>query len=156
MCQVVEIKPLGLIVSLPDQLIGHIPITQITSQLTKALEAEQFDDSSQEDNQSEAGKENTPTSPPQLSDMFHTGQFLYAIVTAVRPAGTTEGFSVLGFSRDHYERASMRVELSLVPDTVNIAVEKTDLCSGYVSSSMEDLCLYSQQQQTADYQWFNQ
>jgi rRNA biogenesis protein RRP5 len=36
--QIVTVQPLGLVVSLPNQLLGHVPITNITSQLTAKLE----------------------------------------------------------------------------------------------------------------------
>jgi rRNA biogenesis protein RRP5 len=36
--QIVSILPLALIVSLPNQLYGHVPITNISSQFTELLE----------------------------------------------------------------------------------------------------------------------
>ena len=37
--QVVAVEPLALVVSLPNQLFAHAPITQVSSQLTHALES---------------------------------------------------------------------------------------------------------------------
>ena len=37
--QIASIQPLALIISLPNQLMGHVPITQVTSQLTSRLES---------------------------------------------------------------------------------------------------------------------
>jgi rRNA biogenesis protein RRP5 len=37
--QVVSIGPLALVVSLPNQLYGHVPITQVSSELTSSLES---------------------------------------------------------------------------------------------------------------------
>ena len=36
--QVVSIQPLALILSLPNQLYGHVPITNISPQYTRMLE----------------------------------------------------------------------------------------------------------------------
>lgn len=150
-----EIKSLGLIVSLPYQLMGHIPITQITSQLTNALEAEELRDSEEEDNDDDNVKESQLRSPPELADIFHVGQFVPAIVTGIRPAGTTEGQSILGFSRDRSEKASMRVELSLIPSMVNNGLEKTDLRSGFVSSLFNLFNLRTVHTDHTDHRWFD-
>jgi len=133
LCQVMEIKSLGLIVSLPYQLMGHIPITQITTQLTNALEAEELRDSNGEDSDGDDLMEQQHQSPPELHEIFRVGQFVRAVVTAVRSAGTTERNSLLGFSHEQFEKASMRVELSLIPGMVNSGLEKTDFRSGFVS-----------------------
>jgi len=96
-CQVMAIYPLALIVSLPDQLLGHVPITQISDQLTAALEAadqeedvgsDASDDGDEGDE--EGGGEKRGSSPPDLMEIFQPGQFVSAIVTAIKPPGTTE------------------------------------------------------------------
>lgn len=138
LCQVVATYPLAVIVSLPDQLYGHIPITQISSQFTSALEAAEEDGESEEDSEDEDEETNVDSEqggrkrgPPDLMEIFHVGQHLRAIVTAVRPAGTTEGGS-FSYARDDVERTSRRVELSLIPSQVNASVQKADLQRGFV------------------------
>ena len=41
--QIVSILPLALVISLPNQLFAHVPITNISSQLTAYLEREDAD-----------------------------------------------------------------------------------------------------------------
>ena len=124
-CQIVEVRPYSLIVSLPDQLLGHVPITHISRQLTEALETSVEDD---EDDIDEVEKDTIP----ELSDLFIRGQFLRAVVSAVRPQGTTDS-RISTHLKDNVEKSSRRVELSLIPDQVNSGVSKSDLTRGLVS-----------------------
>lgn len=39
LCSVLAIHPLAVVVSLPNQMLGHIPVTQISSQFTQRLQA---------------------------------------------------------------------------------------------------------------------
>ena len=65
-CQVLAVNPYTLVVSLPNQLLGHLPITQVSTQFTSLLEA--ADGSSDEDD------EESPSSDiPDLRDMFEVG-----------------------------------------------------------------------------------
>ena len=124
-CQIVEVRPYSLIVSLPDQLLGHVLVTHISRQLTEALETSVEDD---EDDIDEVEKDTIP----ELSDLFIRGQFLRAVVSAVRPQGTTDS-RISTHLKDNVEKASRRVELSLIPDQVNSGVSKSDLTRGLVS-----------------------
>lgn len=124
--QVVSIQPLALVISLPNQLFGHVPITQISSQYTAALE--KLD---QSDEESEAGEEEEESQVPSLADIFAVGQYVRAVVTAVNVAGTTSEHSGLSRSRDDTVRASRRVELSLTPEKLNEGVQEADLKQGF-------------------------
>lgn len=131
LCQIVAIYPLMLIVSLPNQLLGHIPITHISSQLTNALEAAEL---SEPEDDTEEDEARGAYIPPDLIELFAPGQYIRAVVTAVKPPGTTEG-SMFSYSRDGVEKSSRRVELSLIPDQVNAGLVKSDLTKGFVSIS---------------------
>jgi rRNA biogenesis protein RRP5 len=130
--QVVSVQPLALVVSLPNQLVGHVPITNITTQLTSKLESldDELDKSSdvdmEEDEEADTGKAQLP----DLLDMFKPGQYIRTVVVAVH----TQGATVFSGSRpkDDTEKASRRVELSLVPSRVNSAIAKADLKPSYV------------------------
>lgn len=123
-CQVLAVNPYTLVVSLPNQLLGHIPITQVSTQFTSLLEA--ADGSSDEDD------EESPSSDiPDLRDMFEVGQYLRAVVTAVKPPGTSD--TTFGHARDALEKSSRRIELSTVPEYVNEGMTKADLQPGVVS-----------------------
>ncbi|KII94182.1 hypothetical protein PLICRDRAFT_122174 [Plicaturopsis crispa FD-325 SS-3] len=128
--QIISVQPLALIVSLPNQLFAHVPITQISPQLTTALEALDREDEDSLDEEDEAENASTKPRVPDLFEIFHPGQYIRAVVTAVHASGSTDA-SAVGRSRDHTIKASRRVELSLVPERVNAGVQKADLQSGF-------------------------
>ncbi|KAJ3575984.1 hypothetical protein NP233_g748 [Leucocoprinus birnbaumii] len=118
--QIVSIIPLGLIVSLPNQLYGHIPITQISSQFTTLLE--RFDTQDEESDGNESDEEEG-VRVPDLYELFHVGQYVRTVVTNVHAAGVSD-MSGVGKLRDDLAKASKRVELSIVPEKVNAGVQK--------------------------------
>jgi rRNA biogenesis protein RRP5 len=123
-----SIQPLAIVVSLPNQLFAHVPITQITSQLTERLESTtDAEDGELDDDQSESS-----TQFPSLTSLFYVGQYVRAVVISTHAPGTTD-VAGLGRIRDDTIKASRRVELSLLPEKVNTGVRKVDLKVGYVS-----------------------
>lgn len=133
LCQIMTVLPLELIVSLPNQLLGHVPITQISSQLTARLEAADVDESETSDaGNGEDEESQDKKGLPELSDLFEPGQFLRAVVVATKAAGTT-GSLASRHVRDEVQKNSRRVELSLVPTHVNSGLAKADLHAGMVS-----------------------
>ncbi|KAI0673370.1 U3 snoRNP-associated protein Rrp5 [Trametes maxima] len=129
--QVIAVEPLALIVALPNQLFAHVPITQISSQLTHILES--MDD----DEMHSSGDEEEDASPsrvPDLFEIFKPGEYVRAVVTSVHAPGATD-IAGLGRARDEVQRASRRVELSLVPEKVNEGIAKADLRSGFTISA---------------------
>lgn len=135
MGQVYSIQPLALVISLPNQLFGHIPITNITSQLTARLEA--LEQESEKSN-SEAGEDEDDQKPPipELFELFQPGQYVRTVVTAVHaPGATTDTVGLSRRARDEVEKASRRVELSLAPEQVNADVTKSDVKAGFVLST---------------------
>jgi rRNA biogenesis protein RRP5 len=130
--QIVGILPLQLLVSLPNQLSAHVPITNISSQFTTALEQmDNISEGSGADDEEGATLSNFDT--PDLSDIFRVGQYVRAVVSAIHTPGSSQASS-LGKSRDEASKASRRVELSLVPERVNAGVQKSDLKNGFVCS----------------------
>ena len=133
LCQIVSVEPLSLIVSLPNQLFGHIPITQISSEFTTLLE--KIDESTDEGEGAEEDDEDTSKPQPKipnLADIFSPGQYLRAVVTGLRVSGTTDNSGV-GRPKDDSQRVSRRVELSVEPHKVNAGVAVKDLTPGFVS-----------------------
>lgn len=133
LCQIVSVEPLSLTVSLPNQLFGHIPITQISSEFTTFLE--KIDESTDEEEEGEEGDVDTSKSQhkiPDLGDIFSPGQYLRAIVTEVHAPGTTNNSGV-GRPKNDSQRVSRRVELSVEPHKVNAGVAVKDLTPGFVS-----------------------
>lgn len=125
--QITSIQPLALIISLPNQLFGHVPITNISSQLTTLLEhaEDEFDEAAS------SPEEESESQIPELSDSFRIGQYVRAVVAAVHASGSTD-VTGISKSRDEVARASRRVELSLIPERVNAGVQKSDLKPGFV------------------------
>lgn len=131
--QIVGILPLSLLVSLPNQLSAHVPITNISSQFTSALERmDNISEGSGADDEEGAGLSDSDT--PDLSDIFRVGQYVRAVVSAIHAPGSSEASS-LGKSRDEASKASRRVELSLVPERVNAGVQKADLKNGFTMTA---------------------
>lgn len=130
--QIVSVQPLALIVSLPNQLLGHVPITQISSTLTSLLETMDEDEPPSDDDDSGDEEEHKGSRVPDLFNIFTPGQYVRAVVTAVHAAGSTDVLGI-GKTRDETVKASRRVELSLSPDKVNNGVQRGDLQAGFVS-----------------------
>jgi rRNA biogenesis protein RRP5 len=81
LAQVVSIEPLALVVSLPNQLYGHVPITQISSEFTSALESMDADDEPPSATKREKTQMRT-SRVPDLFDLFRPGQYLRCVVVA--------------------------------------------------------------------------
>ncbi|KAG6336141.1 hypothetical protein ID866_2951 [Astraeus odoratus] len=128
--QVVSIQPLALVVSLPNQLMAHVPITKVTSQLSRILEEmDEKSSSSADDSENDHSRY-----VPDLSELFRPGQYIRAVVTSVHAPGTAD-LADLARSRDVVVKASRRVELSLIPEEVNSGVQTSDLRSGFALSA---------------------
>ena len=130
LCQIVSVEPLSLIVSLPNQLFGHIPITQISSEFTALLE--KIEESVDEEDEEEEDDISKQHQLPNLADVFAPGKYLRAVVTEVHAPGTTENFGI-GRPKDGSQRVSRRVELSVEPHKVNHGIAVKDLTPGFVS-----------------------
>lgn len=133
LCQIISVEQLSLIVSLPNQLFGHVPITQISSGFTKLLE--KIEESTVEEDEELEDEDDTSKQRdklPDLADIFTPGQYLRAVVTEVHAPGTTDNFGVARPKNDT-QRVSRRVELSVEPHKVNGGVALKDLVPGFVS-----------------------
>ena len=151
LAQVVATTSLSVVVSLPHQMLGHIPIDKISKGLNDAMDKliEKDDDSDSEassnDNKDTDGDEEeegaaTKEEMPTLQEIFLPGQYVRAIVMAVHPHGvvappSTSGMS-LGKPRNELEKASRRVELSLLPQDVNSGITVKDLGKGFVGPTI--------------------
>ncbi|EJU00095.1 U3 snoRNP-associated protein Rrp5 [Dacryopinax primogenitus] len=130
--QITTIYPLHLILSLPNQLVGYVPITGISAQLTTELEKEdarftsaaEGEDEDMEEREEEEGA-------PELASIFHVGQYVQACVVNVRSAGTRAA-PELEKPKNEMEAMARRVELTLVPEVVNEGVVIKDLVKGFM------------------------
>ncbi|KAF9040398.1 nucleic acid-binding protein [Hymenopellis radicata] len=126
--QIIAIQPLALVVSLPNQLFGHVPITNISAPLTALLEKAEAEDDEEDDTSIDN------SGVPDLFEIFHEGQYVRAIVTGVHAAGITD-VTGIGRSRDESVRASKRIELSLDPQKVNADIKKSDIVQDFTLSA---------------------
>ena len=131
--QIISILPLALVISLPNQLFAHVPITNISSQLTERLERAEEEDMKSTFDDDEDEEMSTASDVPELTDLFTVGQYVRAVASAVHAPGTSD-VTGLGKSRDELSKAGRRVELSLVPERVNSGIQKSDLRPGFVSA----------------------
>ncbi|KAL8286763.1 hypothetical protein RQP46_004291 [Phenoliferia psychrophenolica] len=134
LAQVILVRPLELIVSLPNQLLAHIPITNISTEYTARLEAAGEDSSSEDEDESDSEEGETKTGGlPALNKMFQEGQWVSAIVMDSK---TNDSKAKLGGREgDENVRASRRVELSLEPEKVNEGIARGDLKAGFTLTS---------------------
>ena len=143
LAQVITTTALSVIVSLPHQLIGHIPIHKVTTELNTAMEKlMDRDDKSIEEDDGE-DEDESENDIPNLDEIFQSGQYVRAVVTAVHPHGITvapatssdgeAGVITLGKPKNEFEKASRRVELSVLPVQVNKGITSKDLVMGFVS-----------------------
>jgi rRNA biogenesis protein RRP5 len=112
--QVTELTDQNIVLSLPNNLVGYVPITAISDKLTARLEKM----AEEEDGKEEAGNaDSEDTDDIDLKNMFFVGQYLRAYVTA-----TTEDAHGNGVTK-----TKKKVELSIHPKLVNRGIEKSNL-----------------------------
>lgn len=147
LCTVLAVHPLAAVLSLPNQLLGHVPITSISEAFTRRLEgaAESDDEEDDEDSMSSSGSDEDMddeekstrakasvrhNSVPELRDLLHVGQWVVASVAALHPPESA--CNTRGREGGEYEQESQRIELTLEPSVVNEGVATSDLSLGYM------------------------
>ncbi|KAH8162095.1 hypothetical protein CIB48_g6153 [Xylaria polymorpha] len=119
--QITEIRPLQVILALPNSLSGHVPITSISDILSDRVVAE-ADALDEDDNE---------TSTVDLNDIFEVGQYLRAYVTST----TEDNSGTLTKPKKH-------IELSLRPEHTNTGLSGDEIVENAVVmasvSSAED------------------
>ncbi|KAI0844161.1 nucleic acid-binding protein [Daldinia vernicosa] len=104
--QVAEISPLELVLSLPNNLSGHVPITAISDVLNEKIAAEAAND--EEDDEAEDGLD--------LQTIFKIGQYLRAYVTSTIEESTAAS-----------AKPRRRIELTLRPALANTGLSSQDV-----------------------------
>ncbi|KAH3682794.1 hypothetical protein WICPIJ_006253 [Wickerhamomyces pijperi] len=114
--QVQAINKLDLVLSLPDNLVGFVPITSISDIITKQLEELDNDDSDEDEEQEESATVSTAATKelPKLSHLFKIGQWLRAVV-------------VEGTQKGNKKTQKKRIQLSIEPTKTNKNLELEDL-----------------------------
>nr|XP_019009138.1 rRNA biogenesis protein RRP5 [Kwoniella pini CBS 10737]OCF47919.1 rRNA biogenesis protein RRP5 [Kwoniella pini CBS 10737] len=130
LARVHTILPLHLVLSLPNNLLAHVPITEISNTLTSLLQAEEAMavDSDKEEDEEESADE-SENSAPDLSQLFYPGQYVPAKILNVYPTASQSFISQYPISETN--RLAARVEVTLIPGKVGSEVSKKDLEKGY-------------------------
>ncbi|KAI0971798.1 hypothetical protein F4678DRAFT_431980 [Xylaria arbuscula] len=119
--QVIEIRPLQIVLALPNSLSGYVPITSVSNVLSERVAAE-ADALDEDDNE---------TNDISLDDIFEVGQYLRAYVTSTAEEST----GALTKPKRH-------IELSLRPEQTNTGLSSHEIVENTVImasvSSAED------------------
>lgn len=127
LCNVLAVHPLAVVVSMCDQLLGHVPVTSVSQTLTERLQRALDDEDEEESDEEKAA-------PPELHELFHVGQWVRASVESVNAPGAKRQWG-MGREGGEYERESQRVQLTLEPRVVNEGIRLEDLSAGYLLSA---------------------
>jgi rRNA biogenesis protein RRP5 len=104
--QVTDISHQDIVLALPNNLVGYVPLTAVSDKLNERLEKLMKDD---EEGEGAADEDDEDFEDVHLEDMFTVGQYLRACVTA---------------TTDDTARARKRLELSIDPKLVNKGLTK--------------------------------
>lgn len=124
LARVHTVLPLHLILSLPNNLLAHVPITEISNTLTRLLSQET---SSSTGSHAESEDE---AEAPDLGDLFQPGQYYTAKVLNLFPTASQSFASQ--YPPSETNKLAARVEMTLVPEKVNSEIVKADLVGGYM------------------------
>lgn len=112
--QIVRIDKVNLTLAIGDNLLGQIPLTAVSREVTTMLEKYEASQESDDDSDDEeAASLNFKPEFPKLSELFTIGQWLRAQVT---PA----------------DEKTKRITLSIEPEVVNASIEDSDLTAGNI------------------------
>lgn len=126
LARVHTVLPLHIILSLPNNLLAHVPITEVSNTLTRLLSLET---SSSTGSQAESDDE---TEAPDLTELFEPGQYYTAKVLKTYPTASQSFASQ--YPPSETNKLAARVEMTLVPEKVNSEIVKADLIGGYMIS----------------------
>lgn len=133
LCNIQAIHPLALVVSMCDQMLGHIPVTSVSEKLTERLQ-NALDQDDEDDEEEDEEDEDEEDGPPELPDIFSVGQWVRASVESVTSIGSKRQWG-MGREGGEYERESQRVQLTMEPRIVNEGIRADDLSEGYLLSA---------------------
>ena len=110
--QIAELTADNIILALPNNLVGYVPITAISDKLTSRLEQLTRED---ESSIAEDGLEDSEDI--ELKDIFFLGQYLRAYVSSTTDDALANGTT----------KSKRRIELSIHPKHVNRGIDKSNL-----------------------------
>ncbi|TIB10065.1 hypothetical protein E3P89_02978 [Wallemia ichthyophaga] len=130
LAQIIQITPIELIVSLPEQLLAHIPITNISTHFTNRLDNAMNDDSDDDSDQEEDASDKEDDSLPELDDLFHVGSWVRAVVLHTHKDTNSGRVKKEG---EELIKASRKLELTLDPRSVNEGLTAKDFVKDFTT-----------------------
>ncbi|KAJ1998354.1 rRNA biogenesis protein rrp5, partial [Coemansia thaxteri] len=129
------IRDLELLVSLPNGLVGVVPITSISAELTALVEkaaanAEESGQSSDEDAMDVDESGPSSDDPLDLKLRFFIGQYVKCVISELG-----DGQPADGAKTQKKSKSFSRIELTLAPEEVNDRFDNEDLCEGLVMTA---------------------
>ncbi|KAF1832627.1 nucleic acid-binding protein [Decorospora gaudefroyi] len=103
--QIIDISHQDLVLALPNNLVGYVPLTAVSDRLNQRLEKSLREDDANNDD----GSDDEDAEHVDLRDMFSVGQYVRACIMA---------------TNDDSARAKKRLELSIEPKLVNKGLTK--------------------------------
>ncbi|KAJ2781535.1 rRNA biogenesis protein rrp5 [Coemansia javaensis] len=133
---VASIRELELRVSLPNGLVGTVPITSVSPELSALVEkaAEGAEDSGDADEGEDGMDVDGKDDPLDLRQRFFVGQFVKCAVAGVSDASSKDskdGTSAAAPGQ-RAKATSARIELTLEPEEINRRIDPDDICEGMV------------------------
>ncbi|EXJ55871.1 hypothetical protein A1O7_08802 [Cladophialophora yegresii CBS 114405] len=128
LAQITFISPRTLTVALPNNLVGYVPLTAISPQLSDKIQGLLEKNDDERDNSDDEEEEDDDIS---LTNYFHLGQYLRVAVTSTEQE-----------RRGQTSSARKRIELSVEPALTNAGLNRPNLAIGATVqasvSSVED------------------
>ncbi|KAJ1996389.1 rRNA biogenesis protein rrp5 [Coemansia spiralis] len=123
------IQELELRVSLPNGIVGVVPITSISPEMTAFVEkAAEESENSDEDNDNVMDIDNQNKDDPlDLSTRFFVGQFVKCVISEL--GGDQAAASA---KQKNKGKSASRIELTLIPEEVNSRIDPDDICEGLI------------------------
>ncbi|EMD64967.1 hypothetical protein COCSADRAFT_189966 [Bipolaris sorokiniana ND90Pr] len=116
--QITDISHQDLVLALPNNLVGYVPLTAVSDKLNERLEKLLKEDESDK----EDGSDKDDFEDADLRDLFSVGQYLRACITATSGEGA---------------KARKRLELSIEPKLVNTGLTKRKIpVNGMIQASV--------------------
>ncbi|KAI5788698.1 hypothetical protein FPQ18DRAFT_245482, partial [Pyronema domesticum] len=120
-----KINSMDITLSLPNNLVGFIPITQISDKVNERIEA--MTQESDDENDNEADDAEMPeTDDVKLDSMFRVGQYLRAYVLHSKEEVEKKGPK----GEKVASKTKKRIELSIFPAKANTGLATSDLTVG--------------------------
>ncbi|KAJ2416503.1 rRNA biogenesis protein rrp5 [Coemansia sp. IMI 209128] len=124
------IRDLELLVSLPNGLVGVVPITSISTELTALVEkaaasAEESDDEDNDDAM-DVDSDERADDPLDLKLRFFVGQYVKCVVSELSDAHSAQA------TKQKKGKNYSRIELTLMPEEINDRFDRDDMCEGLI------------------------